>query len=80
MERVHTTRIGDSLQHEGVLYGSMLSEKYGKDFLEVIKICEQDGAKKLYGEVRITNFSFKTTAAIKISHREATFFAEAAAA
>ena len=55
MERVHTTRIGDSLQHEGVLYGSMLSEKYGKDFLEVIKICEQDGATKLYGEGRITS-------------------------
>lgn len=55
MERVHATRIGDSLEHEGVLYGPMLSEKYGKDFLEVIKICEQDGATKLYGEGRITS-------------------------
>ena len=54
MEKVHSTRIGDSLQHEGVLYGSMLSEKYAKDFLEVIQICEEDGATKLYGQGRIT--------------------------
>ncbi len=55
MEKVHSTRIGDSLEHEGVLYGSMLSEKYAKDFLEVIQICEQDGATKLYGKGRITS-------------------------
>jgi acyl-CoA reductase-like NAD-dependent aldehyde dehydrogenase len=55
MDKVHSTRIGDSLEHEGVLYGSMLSEKYAKDFLEVIQICKQDGAIKLYGEGRITS-------------------------
>ena len=55
MHKVHSTRIGDSLEHEGVLYGSMLSEKYAKDFLEVIQICEEDGATKLYGEGRITS-------------------------
>jgi len=55
MDKVHSTRIGDSLEHEGVLYGSMLSEKYAKDFLEVIQICEQDGATKLYGKGRITS-------------------------
>ncbi|MEC7273473.1 MAG: aldehyde dehydrogenase family protein, partial [Candidatus Thermoplasmatota archaeon] len=55
MEKVQSTRIGDSLQHEGVLYGSMLSEKYAKDFLEVIQICEEDGASKLYGQGRITS-------------------------
>ena len=32
----------------------MLSEKYAKDFLEVIQICEEDGATKLYGKGRIT--------------------------
>ena len=55
MDKVHSTRIGDSLEHDGVLYGSMLSEKYAKDFLEVIQICEQDGATKLYGKGRITS-------------------------
>lgn len=55
MDKVRSTRIGDSLEHEGVLYGSMLSEKYAKDFLEVIQMCEQDGATKLYGEGRITS-------------------------
>ncbi len=55
MDKVHSTRIGDSLEHEGVLYGSMLSEKYAKDFLEVIQICEEDGATKLYGQGRITS-------------------------
>ena len=55
MDKVHSTRIGDSLEHEGVLYGSMLSEKYANDFLEVIQICEKDGATKLYGQGRITS-------------------------
>ena len=55
MDKVHSTRIGDSLEHEGVLYGSMLSEKYANDFLEVIQICEEDGATKLYGQGRITS-------------------------
>ncbi len=55
MAKVRATRIGDSLEHDDVLYGSMLSEKYAKDFLEVIKICEDDGATKLYGKGRITS-------------------------
>ncbi|MDP6223832.1 MAG: aldehyde dehydrogenase family protein [Candidatus Poseidoniaceae archaeon] len=55
MDKVRSTRIGDSLEHEGVLYGSMLSEKYANDFLEVIQICEKDGATKLYGQGRITS-------------------------
>ena len=55
MDKVSTTQIGDSMRHEGVLYGSMLSEKYGEDFLKGLEICEKDGAVKLWGSGRITN-------------------------
>ncbi|RCH74757.1 MAG: aldehyde dehydrogenase family protein [Candidatus Poseidoniales archaeon] len=55
MEKVSTTQIGDSMRHEGVLYGSMLSEKYGEDFLKGLEICESDGADKLWGSGKITS-------------------------
>ena len=57
MKKVISTPIGDSMRHEGVIYGSMLSEKYATDFLKGIEICEKDGAKKLFGSGRITNDS-----------------------
>ncbi len=55
MEKVKSTVIGDSMRHEGVLYGSMLSEKYAVDFLKGIEMCEASGATKIWGEGRITN-------------------------
>ena len=55
MEKVKSTVIGDSMRHDGVLYGSMLSEKYAVDFLKGIEMCETSGAKKIWGEGRITN-------------------------
>jgi len=55
MEKVESTTIGDSMRHEGVLYGSMLSEKYAVDFLKGIDMCEASGATKIWGEGRITN-------------------------
>ena len=54
MAKVKSTRIGDSLKHEDVLYGPMLSEKYAVDFLKGIDMVEADGATKLWGEGRIT--------------------------
>ena len=53
MEKVESTRIGDSSRTHDVLYGPMLSQKYAGDFLEAIKICEKDGATHLYGKGRI---------------------------
>ena len=55
MEKVKSTVIGDSMRHDGVLYGSMLSEKYAVDFLRGIEMCEASGATKIWGEGRITN-------------------------
>ena len=55
MDKVKSTAIGDSMRHEGVLYGSMLSEKYAIDFLKGIDMCEESGATKIWGEGRITN-------------------------
>ncbi len=55
MEKVKSTVIGDSMRHEGVLYGSMLSEKYAVDFLKGIEMCEASGATKIWGGGRITN-------------------------
>lgn len=55
MAKVKSTAIGDSMRHDGVLYGSMLSEKYATDFLKGIEMCEASGATKLWGEGRITN-------------------------
>jgi acyl-CoA reductase-like NAD-dependent aldehyde dehydrogenase len=55
MDKVKSTRIGDSARTENVLYGPMLSQKYAGDFLEAIKICETDGATHLYGKGRIEN-------------------------
>tara|TARA_B100001750_G_scaffold102691_1_gene81173 strand:- start:3785 stop:5413 length:1629 start_codon:yes stop_codon:yes gene_type:complete len=55
MEKVKSTVIGDSMRHDGVLYGSMLSEKYAVDFLKGIEMCEASGAEKIWGEGRITN-------------------------
>ncbi len=54
MAKVKTTRIGDSLKHDDVLYGPMLSEKYAVDFLKGIEMVEGDGAKKMWGQGRIT--------------------------
>ena len=47
MAKVKETKIGDSLRNEDVLYGSMLSEKYARDFLRDLGMCETDGATKL---------------------------------
>ena len=55
MEKVKSTVVGDSMRHDGVLYGSMLSEKYAVDFLKGIAMCEDSGATKIWGEGRITN-------------------------
>ena len=55
MEKVKSTVVGDSMRHDGVLYGSMLSEKYAVDFLKGIDMCEASGATKIWGEGRITN-------------------------
>ena len=55
MEKVKSTVIGDSMRHDGVLYGSMLSEKYAVDFLKGIGMCEASGATRIWGEGRITN-------------------------
>lgn len=54
MEKVKSTRIGDSMRHDEVLYGPMLSEKYAKDFLTGLEMCESSGARKVWGEGRIT--------------------------
>jgi len=55
MAKVELTKIGDSLRFDDVLYGPMLSERYAEDFLRDLKICESDGATKLWGEGKITN-------------------------
>tara|TARA_B110001454_G_scaffold73347_1_gene71033 strand:- start:301 stop:987 length:687 start_codon:yes stop_codon:yes gene_type:complete len=55
MAKVKDTKIGDSLRHEDVLYGPMLSKKYANDFLRDLGMCESDGATKLWGEGMITN-------------------------
>ena len=52
--KVNNTRIGDSLHHENVLYGPMLSEKYASDFLKALEMPERDGAKKIHGNGRIS--------------------------
>ena len=55
MAKVESTTIGDSMRHEQVLYGPMLSEKYAKDFLSEVAGLEGQGATKLFGKGRITN-------------------------
>ena len=55
MEKVESTRIGDSLAHDGVLYGPMLSEKYAKDFLVGVEMCKESGANLIHGKGRITS-------------------------
>ena len=54
MAKVKSTRIGDSLKHDDVLYGPMLSEKYAVDFLKGIEMVEADGEIKLWGQGRIS--------------------------
>ena len=54
MSKVESTRIGDSTRNDDVLYGPTLSEKYAKDFVTTLGICEMDGATKLWGEGIIT--------------------------
>ena len=55
MDKVKSTRIGDSLQQKDVLYGPMLSQKYAKDFLTGVEMCKESGAKLIWGEGAITN-------------------------
>ena len=55
MAKVESTRIGDSSKHENILYGPMLSEKYAKDFLGGLDMCDADGAKRIFGNGRITS-------------------------
>ncbi len=55
MAKVEATPIGDSMRHDGVLYGPMLSEKYASDFLKGLDMCEESGARKIFGKGRITN-------------------------
>jgi len=57
MARVETTRIGDSMVHEDILYGPMLSEKYAVDFLARVASVESEGARELSGGGRITSKS-----------------------
>ncbi len=60
MAKVESTKIGDSMRHDGVLYGPMLSERYAKDFLRDLGMCESSGATKLWGEGMITDDSKPT--------------------
>jgi aldehyde dehydrogenase (NAD+) len=55
MAKVESTKIGDSLVHDGVLYGPMLSEKYAKDFLIGLEMCKASGANLVHGKGRISN-------------------------
>ena len=55
MAKVESTSIGDSMRYDDVLYGPMLSERYAKDFLRDLGMCESSGATKLWGEGMITN-------------------------
>ena len=55
MTKVESTSIGDSMRYDDVLYGPMLSERYAKDFLRDLGMCESSGATKLWGEGMITN-------------------------
>jgi len=55
MAKVKSTTIGDSLHQEGVLYGPMLSEKYAKDFLIGVDMCNASGARQIWGKGRISN-------------------------
>ncbi|GIR34037.1 MAG: hypothetical protein CM15mP47_2630 [Methanobacteriota archaeon] len=41
MAKVESTRIGNSSVYKDVLYGPMLSEKYGKDFLSGVEMANQ---------------------------------------
>jgi len=54
MQMVRSTSIGDSMRHDDVLYGPMLSEKYATDFLADVKGLESQGATELAGGGRIT--------------------------
>ena len=55
MEKVRSTKIGDSLNDDDVLYGPMLSEKYA-DFLDASKCANQVGLR-VSTERRITTDS-----------------------
>ena len=54
MAKVKSTRIGNSSVHKDVLYGPMLSEKYGVDFLSGIEMAKSSGAKQIWGQGAIT--------------------------
>ncbi len=54
MERVEALQIGDPLAHPGVTYGPFMSDRFMDKWLEHLDWGGQEGAKKLYGEGRIT--------------------------
>ena len=60
MAKVQSTKIGDSMRHDNVLYGPMLSERYAQDFLRDLGMCESSGATKLWGEGMITDDNMPT--------------------
>ena len=49
MAKVESTRIGNSSVHKDVLYGPMLSEKYGKDFLSGIEMAKLVESSNKFG-------------------------------
>ena len=55
MDKVRSTVIGDSMVHDNVLYGPMLSQRYADDFIRDLGLCENSGARKLWGSGRITS-------------------------
>ena len=55
MIKVRSTVIGDSMKHENVLYGPMLSERYAVDFLKALEMCDSSAATKLWGRGRISS-------------------------
>lgn len=54
MERVEALEIGDPLAHAGVTYGPFMSDRFMNKWLEHLDWGGAEGAKKLYGEGRIT--------------------------
>ena len=55
MDKVRSTVIGDSMVHDNVLYGPMLSQRYADDFIRDLELCEKSSARKLWGNGRITS-------------------------
>ena len=53
MDKVKSTKIGNSLVHKDVLYGPMLSEKYGKDFLDGVEMAKPVAQNKSGGKAKL---------------------------